>query len=72
MNNNPDLEGGNAISEVTIYEKYVKKYGVSYNEFDKKYLCALEKLRLKQNGRIIKLKDAEKNITFWKLNQNYI
>ena len=72
MNNNPDLEGGNAISEVNIYEKYVKKYGVSYNEFDKKYLCALEKLRLKQNGKIIKLNDAEKNITFWKLNQNYI
>ena len=44
MNNNPDLEGVNAISEVNIYEKYVKKYGVSYNEFDKKYLCALEKL----------------------------
>ena len=69
MNNNSDLEGVNAISEDNIYEKYVKKYGISYNDFDKRYLRALEKLRLKQNGRIIKLNDAEKNITFWKLNQ---
>ena len=68
-NNNCDLEGINAISEDDIYEKYVKKYGVSYNKFIRKYLPALEKLRMKQNGKIIKLNSAEKNIIFWKLNQ---
>ena len=56
------------ISQDDIYNKYVKKYGVSYSTFIKKYLPRLEKLRkadnrLKKSSMIFK----EKTFVFWEL-----
>ena len=63
-------EESGRISQDDIYNKYVKKYGVSYSTFIKKYLQRLEKLRkadhrLKKSSMIFK----EKTFVFWELSE---
>ena len=68
MNNNNISNENRAISEDAIYERYVKKYKVSYKEFTKKYLPKLRKMREKDlNLKAFQKYINNKNVTFWEL-----
>ena len=66
MNNTNISNENGVISEDDIYERYVKKYGVSKKEYTKKYLPKLRKMREKDSN----LKSFQNNINnkyvfFW-------
>ena len=67
--NNQDMGENNIITEDDIYQRIVKNYGISYEEFKRKYINALRKMRrdeprLKMSGQNINGKD----IITWYLN----
>ena len=64
-----ERNSGNTICEDEIFRRYVQNFGINYEEFIKKYLPALRKMRRNDN----RLKSYServngKDITYWELN----
>lgn len=60
---------GVRVSETEIYRMYFENNGVSYNDFLKKYLPVLNKLRRKETQiRVSNIIENGKNVIYWELN----
>ena len=71
INNNNISNENIVISEDEIYERYVKKYNVSYKEYIRKYLPKLRKMRENDlNLKTFLNNINNKNVYFWELTLN--
>ena len=69
LNNNQSMGGNNIIYEDDIFKKFVQGYGISYEQFKKRYLKYLDKLRRDEtNMKIYGQKINGKDILYWGLN----